>query len=675
MNNIWLIPEHMQRLWFVYSTAQNKGLLNIGADIVIKGKYNLEELRSAFTAAIYRHDAFRTRFNIGPSGVECQLLEEPIIRWQIENVSAYSGQSHESFHTLIADKESAPLPVEKGSPIRGTLYLFGKGLAVLAVTAHHLVADAWTIRILIEDMLHEWRQLRGESLLNLPPQGSICSILAQPNAYRIPQETSVLECSQKSSFTLPLDHVVSHDKRTGNGAEIVITLDKRLSQKLRQLDRKKNLTLFAKFTGSFFLHLSEVCATQTVEAGILITIRNLRHNQRTAGCFVHASPLVVTIPLDATAIQVIEDVNKQLQKLRGQTLQNHTLGTKRFPIMISMVRDSLTHLIGPDGIGIHYERRIRTQAECDLHVFFYQHNENVDIIFNYDSDVLNADTVSSWAKGYVQLLNKICRSPMIPLRDIRTAQRIHALKQDPPHIDCNLQHIGLAAWELDIGLQRLAAVGIFQHGKSWEDHETGVAMALAGLPKGLQLEVIAPMHANAPCVGALTRDGEGPYHCCWRVSNVNDLLSAMTRLSIKHTVIRQNGESDLFPSEKVTFVVIEGFVLVEFLDHVIPNSKGRKQNEDMVRIGIKSDNMTNARLFLQLMGYCPYEMAGPDSTIESWAKTDAGHIICLVPANSQQASMLAWVDYPKTPEPASICRKSGSIKMSTTWWARLRLGN
>jgi len=676
MTDSLLLPEHLQRLWFVHSMAQDKALLNIGADVIIRGSFLPEELRTAFVAAVGRHDAFRLRFRLGKSGPECQLLDSSLVRWRVEDLGHCLEPVPDRVHSRIAEAERLPLRVEEGSLIRGTLYLLGEDSAVLAVTAHHLVADAWTIRVLVQDILHEWRKMRGEAVSALTPPGSVLEVLRQPHSCAA---TGASACSSQPPLQLSLDRTVRREERSGNGNEVVVRLGGSLCQRVRRLCAETGQTVFAGLAGALLIHLGGICSTPTVEAGILVTTRDVRRQRKTAGCFVQAASVAAEIASVTTPLRVIQDVGNRVRDLWGRAQHGTLPAGGRFPVMISMVRDSSVRLVGPAGVSVRYERRRRTQAECDLHVFLYRHTEDVEVVFNYDSDVLNADTVASWRDEYVRLIERICESPHMPVTAARSDCRACGSDKESPIVACRLQHIGLAAWELDIGLRRLASAGIVIQGQPWENHAIGVAMALAGPPEGVQLEVVAPLCEDAPCVGTLTQEGEGPYHCCWLVSDLEAVLRALSQHYVRHTVIQRNGTSSLFPSETVTFVIVDGFGLVEFL-HGVPvvrNSKRLRTDGSALRVCIESDDMLNARRFMALLGHHQVAEGTQEGQHELWLDPHAGHVFGFAPVKERRTSGIAWIAHAQQDTLLSAtCFRMLAIseyKNTTTWWSRFRV--
>jgi len=169
-------------------------------------------------------------------------------------------------------------------------------------------------------------------------------------------------------------------------------------------------------------------------------------------------------------------------------------------------------------------------------------------------------------------------------------------------------------------------------------------------------------------------------HRCWRVEDVDGLLSSMYNLAIKHTVVRRNGESNLFPSDSITFISIEGLGLIELLCGVsVDKNYAVKLDRSPMHLDIESSNAANSRAFLKLIGYHSFTIFQQDDSVESWTIPSIEHIIHLIPVNENAASKISSIGrrvYSRF-APSTCLDPCDTIqgKMSTTWWSRIKLQN
>ncbi|WP_206507332.1 non-ribosomal peptide synthetase [Streptomyces chrestomyceticus] len=127
-------------------------------------------LRTALTALLGHHDALRTRFTRGEDGHWRQyaLPPEPadvLVRHDLAEVPA-AGRAEAV--DRLARAADAGLPLERGPLLAALLFTFGDGeRARLFLTAHHLVVDGVSWRVLLEDLEAAYAQARAGGPVSL----------------------------------------------------------------------------------------------------------------------------------------------------------------------------------------------------------------------------------------------------------------------------------------------------------------------------------------------------------------------------------------------------------------------------------------------------------------------------------------------------------------------------
>ena len=204
-------------------------------------------------------------------------------------------------------------------------------------------------------------------------------------------------------------------------------------------------------------------------------------------------------------------------------------------------------------------------------------------------------------------------------------------------------------------------------------------MALAGSPDAIQFEVVAPLRADAPCVGVLNRKGEGPYHCCWRVPSVDRAIDIMRERCIKHTVIKRNGMSQLFPGDSIAFVVVDGIGLVEFLGGHPTRQKGNglAAEESSVVVEIHSDNIKNAREFVRLIADNPGD--GEQRSCQCAPIGSTNCVVRLTPSTASGSAVFLTTEahsgtFSRSMNGENLASRGSGHTCSTNWWSRVRLG-
>ena len=131
-------------LWFLERLAPGNGAYHISVPVRVRAELDVPALRRAIDALVERHAALRTVFGIGEDGQPVQrVLEAMAAEISEEEVS------EEQLPARIAEESWRPFDLARGPLLRIAVLRTGEAESVLVLTLHHLVADFWSISVLI----------------------------------------------------------------------------------------------------------------------------------------------------------------------------------------------------------------------------------------------------------------------------------------------------------------------------------------------------------------------------------------------------------------------------------------------------------------------------------------------------------------------------------------------
>ncbi|HEX6745675.1 MAG TPA: amino acid adenylation domain-containing protein [Longimicrobium sp.] len=142
-------------------------LLDVAADVTA------ETLEAAVRAVVTHHDALRARFEKTADGWRQHVADAAEAAGSFERVelSATTAFARAAALAAAVDERQASLDLANGPVARFTLFELGAGAPrKLLAAVHHLVVDAVSWRILLEDLAAAIRQLSAGEAVALPPR-------------------------------------------------------------------------------------------------------------------------------------------------------------------------------------------------------------------------------------------------------------------------------------------------------------------------------------------------------------------------------------------------------------------------------------------------------------------------------------------------------------------------
>ncbi|HEY4048052.1 MAG TPA: condensation domain-containing protein, partial [Acidobacteriaceae bacterium] len=153
------LSEVQERLWAQQGLGEGAAWTVAGA-LELVGVLDVEALRSALDALVARHEPLRTRFVSSPDGMPRQVIDNPAgAAFQVR------AAKRSQVKDLVRAHEGKAFHLEQGPLFRVLLIELGAKEYVLSLAMHHIIADGWSMDVLVRDM----QELYGAALEDRTP--------------------------------------------------------------------------------------------------------------------------------------------------------------------------------------------------------------------------------------------------------------------------------------------------------------------------------------------------------------------------------------------------------------------------------------------------------------------------------------------------------------------------
>ena len=133
-----------RRLWFLEQLFPGSPLYHIQVGLAVRGELDIDRMNAAIRAVVSRHDALRAAFS-APDGEPVQQIRDEVV------VDVRVIQEPTDPSAAAAEDAQRPFDLGEGAPLRVSLVRTEGGWHVL-VTIHHLVADGWSVAVVMGDL-------------------------------------------------------------------------------------------------------------------------------------------------------------------------------------------------------------------------------------------------------------------------------------------------------------------------------------------------------------------------------------------------------------------------------------------------------------------------------------------------------------------------------------------
>jgi amino acid adenylation domain-containing protein/FkbM family methyltransferase len=140
------------RLWLLDQLRPGSAAYNVTRSIHLEGAVDATVLRRALAELVLRHQALRTHFAVerdDPVQVVAPAVSLALPEIDLTRLGAGAARTAVA---LVAALARRPIPLARAPLLRATLLRLGSAEAVLLFQVHHIVADGWSIELLLSEL-------------------------------------------------------------------------------------------------------------------------------------------------------------------------------------------------------------------------------------------------------------------------------------------------------------------------------------------------------------------------------------------------------------------------------------------------------------------------------------------------------------------------------------------
>lgn len=157
-------------LWYIQAAEPSSSTYNVPVTLRWNGPIDLDALRTALTTLVTRHEALRTRFPL-VGGEPVQQIAEPA-PLPVTVVDA-SSLTDADVLEQAATQAARPFALDRDAPLRCVVW---RGLPedvgdLVLLCFHHIVVDAWSLRVIFDDLATGYAAALTGSAVELPDPG------------------------------------------------------------------------------------------------------------------------------------------------------------------------------------------------------------------------------------------------------------------------------------------------------------------------------------------------------------------------------------------------------------------------------------------------------------------------------------------------------------------------
>ncbi|MBJ2288110.1 non-ribosomal peptide synthetase [Pseudomonas sp. MF6755] len=432
------LPQSLaqNRLWITWQLDPHSSAYTIPGALHLRGELDEDALRASFQQLIQRHEALRTRF-YERDGQAFQRVEPRVdFTLQVIDLSDLPHAEREARAQQIREDEArTQFDLETGPLLWVTLVRLDDEEHQLLVTLHHIIADGWSLNILIDEFSRLYAAaVQGQSL-ELPPLALHYADygswqrqwLAEGEGQHQLAYWKAQLGEEHPALNLATDHPRSALHRH-SASRHSLRLDARLSAAVRQTAQAHESTPFMLLLAAFQALLYRYSGQRDIRIGVPNANRPRQETQGLIGFFINTlvlraeldgrlpfNQLLATTRETAMAAQAHQDL--PFEQLLEAFPQAREQGL--FQVMFNHQQRDLSALRRLPGLLADELPWHSREAKFDLQLHSEEdRNGRLSLSFDYADELFEPVTIQRLAEHFIHLLQAVCAQPRQALGDL-----------------------------------------------------------------------------------------------------------------------------------------------------------------------------------------------------------------------------------------------------------------
>lgn len=402
---------------------------------ILSGEIDVAALTLAFQRIVERHEILRTTI-ITEDGRPLQRIELTLNKKDVVQLLDLNDQNitAELVSKLAAEHASHIFNLEMGPLYKVTCAALNPGRVLLMLNFHHIISDGWSMTIVIDELLANYREFVAGNEIASKPLRVQYKDYVEWHESKMKQETLSLKeywmqklAGKVPKVLLPLD-ATRQSRQSFVGAHYDFGIDYNDARRLKEFCNSSQTTMFVPVLAALYLLLYSFKRQRHLVIGTPVSGRHHPDLQDQIGCYLNILPLYFRIDGHQPLRELIGALNRELREvsdyqdypfdLLAQDLKS------RQPELDETFRCGLSwNNFNYTGGSLPFSvEPVSTQfnvAKSDLWFYGMEgYNNSIQFNVEYNTEVFQSDTISQVVDLFRGFMSNLAHDPGLTIDEV-----------------------------------------------------------------------------------------------------------------------------------------------------------------------------------------------------------------------------------------------------------------
>jgi len=426
-----IVSLSQRQLWLLeQASRQGPYPYNQSASLSLTGPLELAALDRALNTIVQRHATLRTSFELVDGNLVPRTDDALVIRVQQLELTGVTGEAarEAALEALAWDEARRRFDLSRGPLVRATLVGYTPAEHALVLTFHHIAVDGLSLHILLQELVTLYGAFVSGQRSPLAELRTQYRDFAAWQQGRLQGEALAREVAfwtqelagELATLDLPLDRART-GARSFRGAREELRIARPLVDAITEIGRDHGATRFMVLLAAYNVLLYRYSGQDDIVVGSPSSGRVHGDLDGLIGCFINQLSCRTAIDARASFGELLRQVSQTGQRVMAHQelpfeMLVAALGLPRhdhnpvFQTLFGLQDTAAGRSAGGVVFGDVVTHNGGT-SKFDLELNVFQRTSGLVVCFDYDTDVLDAQTVARMLRHYVRILEQIALDP------------------------------------------------------------------------------------------------------------------------------------------------------------------------------------------------------------------------------------------------------------------------
>lgn len=430
-SNVYNLTNPQKSIWFTEQFYKGTPIENITGCVIVLEKLNLKALQKAINLFVKSNDSFRLKFTV-KDDKPLQYLSS-FSEFEIENVMV---NTDEDIKDIENEMSNTPFEVLDNLLFSFKTFTFPDGHGGFVITAHHLISDAWTAGLVVNEIMDYYEKIINSQIIDNQNPSYLDYITSEQEYLNSEKFNKDKEFWNEIFKTVPEVATIpsinvenSNSSLSCKAKRKQFVIPKETMNLINEFCKQNKASAFNFFMAVLAIYLSRVSSLDDFTIGTPILNRGNFKEKQTTGMYISTIPFRISINHKIPFAEFLSNISADFSKIfRHQKypyqylLEDLRKKDSSIPNLYNILLSYQNVRSNKQISDINYESswvgNNFISDDIDIHLYDMNDTGDINIAYDYLISKYSIDDICSIHARFLYIINQVLENNDITLNEI-----------------------------------------------------------------------------------------------------------------------------------------------------------------------------------------------------------------------------------------------------------------